>query len=137
MSDRINNSDNKNLNYLPLVNLFEFLIGKYSGLHIRIEYNQKDELVFTIEKCIHEEEMIIFDELNSLLTSAGLIYVDNGNPHKSWIFKSNNQIIFINKIKSISEWICNNYTIKKPESVEKTSSYNIKTHIKRDEFLKK
>ena len=136
MSDTLNISKTQYVDYSSIVRLFEFLIGKYSGLSLRISHTQNNEFVFMIGKSIHEEEIRSFDELNDLLTAAGLKYDDNDTPHKDWIYKSKQQKKFIENLNSISDRICNNYSLKKPKSIEDTRSFNIKAHIKRDECIR-
>ena len=136
MNNELKINETKNENYTSIIKLFEFLIGRYSGIHLRILHTQNDEYIFSIDKPFNEKEIETFNELNEILTSAGLTYIDNNNPHKEWIFKSNEEIDFIKNLNSISKIICNNYTLKKPESIEETSSFNIKAHIKRDEYIR-
>ena len=136
MSTELQNSEKTNLNFLSVINLFDFLIGKYSGIKLYIIHTQNNEYIFSITKSIHDKEMNTFPELNQILTSSGLMYNNNETPHKNWEYKSNEQIDFLEKINIISENIINNYTLKKPESIEDVSSLNLKAHIKKDESTK-
>ena len=80
----------------------------------------------------------MFQELNSLLTEAGLELQEYGElkDYKLWITSADNIEELNEKINKISEHIINNFAIEKPKSIEETSSYITKAHIKRDECIK-
>lgn len=136
MSEKIRNPENQNTNYSQIINLFDFLIDKYSGIKIHLLHTHKDEYIFIIRKMIPEEEIGTYEELNQLFTSVGLLSINNDTSHKEWTFKSSEQKDFIERLNKISEVIINKYSLKKPESIEETSSFIIQAHIKRDEYIR-
>lgn len=136
MSNGLQTNEENNTNYSNIIKLFNFLIGKYSGITLRMIHNQNDEYTFKIERSIHDDEIEIFKELNNLLSSSGLTLIEDETPFKRWIIKSNDEKELVSNLITILNNIISNYSLKKPESMEESSRLNIKAHIKRDECIK-
>lgn len=135
VSDTINSNDSNN-NYTSIVNLFDFLINKYSGITIRLNHTENDEYLFSIEKSKNEKNTNIFNYLNELFSNAGLLLIEKDTPYNYWTLKSNNKEEFISKLEQISNHITNNYSLEPPKSIEETEDFKIKAHIKREEYIK-
>ena len=138
LQNTIENNNEQNTELQSFLELYEFLIGKYVNLSLKIEHKKDDTYNFTINRTIYEKDYQMFQELNSLLTEAGLELQEYGElkDYKLWITSADNIEELNEKINKISEHIINNFAIEKPKSIEETSSYITKAHIKRDECLK-
>ncbi len=133
ISDELNNNEKQNTDYSSVIDLYNFLIGKYSGILIRILHTQNDEYIFSMERHVAEEEM---SNLNEFFSSAGLTFVDDDFPIKTWEFKTTNKEEFIENLNTISKNIINNYSLRKPESIEEAPNLKIKAHIVRDKYIR-
>ena len=130
------NSNETNNNYSSLLNLFEFLINKYSGITLRLNHTENDEYVFSIEKSKNEKNINTFNSINELFSNAGLLLIERDTPYNYWTLKSNKKEEFISKLEQISNNIINNYSLEPPKSIEDTEDFKIKAHIKREEYIK-
>ena len=136
LKNKIEEKQEPNEDLKQLMKLNSFLVGKYSNVYIRLQHNQKDEYVFSIEKAIYEDDRT-YPKLNALLTGAGLELFKEDEIHKDWMIRDEDFAKIAKQINESSNYIINNYDIEKPKSIEEEHSLIIKAHIKRDECMQK
>ena len=119
----------------PLLELLDFLIGKYSKILLRVEHESDDTYRYSIEGS-YKEDSESFIYLNTLLSKLGFsLKTFEEGPHKIWSYKSSNSDDINKMIKETSRLIMDTYNIKVPTNENETDDFAIQGMIIRNRSL--